>query len=99
MIEQAYSILFQVTLCGLGACLFAALWRSIRGPRTMDHIIGVNMTGTMTTLSIATLAVLLGESFLLDVCLIYVLISFLAVVVLARVFINANGRRGGDGHG
>ncbi len=96
MIEQAYDILFKVTLCVLGVCFFATLWHSIRGPRTMDHIIGVNMTGTMTTLCIATLAVLLHESYLLDVCLIYVLISFLAVVVLARVFINANRQTGGD---
>ncbi|MBR2901882.1 MAG: sodium:proton antiporter [Clostridia bacterium] len=98
MIDRAYNILFIVTLCAIGVMLFAALIRSIRGPRTVDHIMGVNMTCTMTTLCIAVLALLLDESYLLDVCLIYVLISFLAVVVLAKVFINVNMHRKEDRH-
>ena len=39
----------------------------------------------LTTAIIAVLAVYLKESWLLDVCIIYCLISFLAVVVLAKI--------------
>ena len=61
------------------------LIRAIRGPRRADRILGINIIGTCTTAAIAVLAVYLGESWLLDVCLVYCLISFLAVVVLARI--------------
>ncbi len=52
-----------------------------------DRILGINMTGSLTTAAIAVLAVLLEQSWLLDVCLIYCMISFLAVVVLAKISI------------
>ena len=71
----------------LTAGLFFSLLRAIRGPRMADRILGINMTGSLTTAAIALLAVLLDQSWLLDVCLIYCMISFLAVVVLAKVSI------------
>ena len=46
----------------------------------------VTMTGTMVMVMIATLAVVLNEGYLVDICLIYALISFLAVVVLTKVY-------------
>ena len=75
-------ILFLLT-----AGLFFSLLRAIRGPRMADRILGINMTGSLTTAAIAVLAVYLEQSWLLDVCLIYCMISFLAVVVLERVSI------------
>lgn len=98
MIDRAYDILFTVAICAIGFCLFAGLYRSIKGPRTVDHIMGVNMTCTMTTMCISILALLLDETYLLDVCLIYVLISFLAVVVLTKIFINVNINKERDQH-
>ena len=71
----------------LTAGLFFSLLRAIRGPRMADRILGINMTGSLTTAAIAVLAILLEQSWLLDVCLIYCMISFLAVVVLAKVAI------------
>lgn len=45
------------------------------------------MTNTLAVIAIADLAVMGGEGYLADVCLIYVTIGFLAVVALCRVFI------------
>lgn len=75
-------ILFLLT-----AGLFFSLLRAIRGSRMADRILGINMTGSLTTAAIAVLAIYLDQSWLLDVCLIYCMISFLAVVVLAKVSI------------
>ena len=75
-------ILFLLT-----AGLFFSLLRAIRGPRMADRILGISMTGSLTTAAIAVLAIYLDQSWLLDVCLIYCMISFLAVVVLAKVSI------------
>ena len=60
--------------------------RAILGPRITDRIVAVNMIGTMVIMMIAILAVLLGEDSLADVSLIYAMISFLAVVVLTKVY-------------
>lgn len=82
-----FDYLLIAVLFLLTAGLFFSLLRAIRGPRMADRILGINMTGSLTTAAIALLAVLLDQSWLLDVCLIYCMISFLAVVVLAKVSI------------
>ena len=85
--ENWFDYLLLGVLFLLTAGLFFSLLRAIRGPRMADRILGINMTGSLTTAAIAVLAVLLEQSWLLDVCLIYCMISFLAVVVLAKISI------------
>ncbi len=87
MIETAYQILYEVSLIILGIGIFLAMIRAIKGPRVADRVVAINMIGTMTMLSIAILALALHQSYLLDVCLIYVMISFLAVIVLCKIYI------------
>ena len=86
---NAYDYLFAAAALCLAAGLFFALLRAIRGPRVADRIMGINMIGTIVSLSLAILSVWLRQSWLLDVCILYALISFLAVVVLAKVCIAA----------
>ncbi len=45
------------------------------------------MIGTMVMVLIAVLSMYLQEEYLLDICLIYAMASFLAVIVLAKVYI------------
>ena len=80
-----FDYLLIAVLFLLTAGLFFSLLRAIRGPRMADRILGINMTGSLTTAAIAVLAALMDQSWLLDVCLIYCMISFLAVIVLAKV--------------
>ncbi|MGM9604939.1 MAG: monovalent cation/H+ antiporter complex subunit F [Faecousia sp.] len=87
MMTTWFDYLLIGVLLLLTAGLFFSLLRAIRGPRMADRILGINMTGSLTTAAIAVLAVLLEQSWLLDVCLIYCMISFLAVVVLAKISI------------
>ena len=70
----------------LAVLIIVSLIRSVRGPRIADRIIAVNMIGTMVILILAILSVYLEESYLVDVCLIYAMISFLGVVVLGKVY-------------
>ena len=92
--EKAFHILYICILFGLGAGILFALIRAIRGPRTGDRVMGINMINTQVLLAIAVVALYLNESWLLDVCLIYALISFLAVSVLAMTLMNK--RKPGD---
>ena len=65
----------------------AMVIRSIIGPRSTDRIVSVNMLGTMTICSIAILSVLLDEGYLADVAMIYAMISFVAVLMMASMFV------------
>ena len=84
--EMAYKIVCWPILLLLAAMLFACLIRAVKGPRMADRIVAVNMMGTMVMVIIAIMAFLLKESYLVDICLIYAMISFLAVVVLTKVY-------------
>lgn len=85
-LDQAYEILFVGILIVLAVLVVLCLVRAIIGPRIADRIVAVNMTGTMVIVMIAVLALMLGEGYLVDICIIYALISFLAVVVLTKVY-------------
>lgn len=70
----------------LAILLILCLIRAIKGPTIADRVVAVNMMGTIVMVIIAMLAVYMGESYLLDICLIYAMISFLAVVVLTKIY-------------
>lgn len=84
------AVFYQGILMGcmvvLAVLILVSILRSVKGPKTADRIIAVNMIGTMTIVIIAVLSVYLEEDYLADVCLIYAMVSFLAVVVLTKVY-------------
>ena len=83
---QQFSGLFYGILSVLAVMLLLCLIRAVKGPRIADRLVAVNMMGTMVMVSIAILAVVKEQGYLVDICLIYALISFLAVVVLTRIY-------------
>ena len=83
---MAYEWLLTGSLMILAGLIIISMIRSVLGPRIADRIIVVNMTGTMIIMMIAVLSVYLEENYLVDVCLIYAMISFLGVVVLSKVY-------------
>lgn len=86
--EKAYQILYLVILFVLGGGILLSLVRAIKGPRVADRLMGINMIGTQTLLAIAVIALYFKEKWLLDVSLLYGMISFLAVAVLALLRID-----------
>ena len=74
-----------VIIC-IAVLIMACIVRSILGPRVADRVVAVNSIGTMTIIIITVLALLLDEAYLLDVCLIYAMISFVAVIVLTKIY-------------
>lgn len=85
--SQAYNTLFTAALLALGVLMIACLVRAILGPRIADRLVSINMTGTIAIMMIAILTVMLDEGYLLDIAIIYAMLSFLAVVVLVKIFI------------
>lgn len=88
--ETAYSVLYISVMIGFALCIFCCLIRAVKGPRTMDRILAINMIGTMSIIVIAIMSLYLEESFLLDIDLIYSMLSFLAVVVLTKVYMGVH---------
>ncbi|MDE6846458.1 MAG: sodium:proton antiporter [Lachnospiraceae bacterium] len=84
---MVYHYLYITILLILSVMLFACLVRAVKGPRIADRLVSVNMMGTMVMVMIAILALMLDEGYLVDVCLVYAMISFLSVVVLSKVYI------------
>ena len=85
--ENIYSSFFFICIIIITILTFACLIRAIIGPKLADRIMAVNMIGTMTIAIIMLLSVYLSETSILDVALIYAVISFVAVIVLAQIYI------------
>ena len=70
-------IFLAITMC---ICLV----RAVRGPKLADRIVATNMISVKTILLIVMIAVYIDGDFLVDVAMVYALLSFLAVVVFTR---------------
>lgn len=86
---NTYSDFSAVILIGFGVVAIICLLRAILGPTPANRLVAINMLGTVTMAMIAVLAVRMREGYLADICLIYALISFLAVIVLCKVYVGA----------
>lgn len=85
-LELAYQFFLTGVLIVLALCVVFCLARAIIGPRIADRVVSVNMMGTLVIVIIAILALMLGEGYLVDICLIYAMISFLGVIVITKVY-------------
>ncbi len=85
-LEHAYHVFFTAVLVFLALMVVLCLIRAIIGPKIADRIVSVNMMGTMVIVIIAVLSLMLEEGYLADICLIYAMLSFLAVIVLTKVY-------------
>jgi multicomponent Na+:H+ antiporter subunit F len=75
---EGYLIL--LALCVLGALVYIA-----RSPHFTDRLVGVNLVSTLILNFILILALFLDNTSILDIDVVYALLSFQAVVVLSRI--------------
>ena len=66
------------------------LIRAVSGPRIADRLMAINMIGTIGIFLMAVTAVKLNEEYLLDICVIYAMISFLSVAILTKVYMGVH---------
>lgn len=85
-LSNAYGLLYAGSLSLLAVLVILCFIRAVRGPSIADRIVAVNMIGTQIIIMIGIVAMMIGEGYLADVALIYAMISFLAVVVLCKVY-------------
>ena len=90
MIDTAYNIMMWCCIAFLSVSSLICLLRGVLGPRFTDRIVSMNIIGSKTIIMIAVLSFLLEESGLVDIAMVYALISFLAVVVLSKCYLLPN---------
>lgn len=88
-VDTAYTILYVAAVTWMTLLIGIMLVRSVRGPGVTNRLIAVNMSGTLVNGVILVLSGLMKESWLVDVALIYTMISFVTVLILARVSVPA----------
>ena len=93
-INQAYQVLYSSALLIISLLMAVMLVRSAQGPGVPDRLLSINMIGTLVIGFILVLSALLSELWLVDIALLYTMISLIAVLILARVYIPDNARRG-----
>jgi len=85
VLDMSYGIVLTALLIILAVMVFLCLIRAIRGPKVADRIVAINMMGTLTMVIISILAVKMDQGYLVDICIIYAMISFLAVTLFTKV--------------
>lgn len=89
-ISHAYQTLYIAAILVLTILIICVLIRAIIGPKIADRIMAINMIGTMSIMIISILAVKMNEKYLEDISVIYAMISFLAVVILTKVYMGVH---------
>ena len=85
-IDAAYRALLWVSTIFLSLLLFACIIRAILGPRITDRIVAINLICAKAIIMIAVLSFLRSDDSLLDIAIVYSMISFLVVVVLSKCY-------------
>ena len=86
VLANVKNIVYMGALIVLAVMLMLCLLRAVLGPGVADRIVAVNMMGTIVMVMIAILAVKMEEGYLVDICLIYAMVSFLSVIVITKVY-------------
>ncbi len=64
--------------------VFGSLVRVVIGPTIWDRLLGLGLTASKVTLAVILTALMLGESYILDLALLFSILGFLVTVLLAR---------------
>ena len=83
--EQLKSWILSGGAVVIALLILATLVRAVLGPRFTDRIVAVNVISTLVIAELMLLSVWMREEFLVDIALVFALLSFLAVVVAARL--------------
>ncbi len=82
MITESTVLVFAMLF--LSVTIFFCLLRAVLGPRTTDRLVAVNIISIKGVVLILLLGEYLHDNQFMDIALVYVLLSFLSVIALAK---------------
>ncbi len=80
MPHTAYLVFSAVLLICCALCLY----RIARGPTAPDRMVGIDILGTVVVGFCALLTLVTGKEYLMNVALVWALVSFIGTLALAR---------------
>ena len=84
MMTTIGNVVLVFAMLFLSITIFFCLLRAVLGPRMTDRLVAVNMISIKGIILILLLGQYLHDNQFTDIAMVYVLLSFLAVVCLAR---------------
>ena len=80
-------ILVTVFFAGLLLCCGLCLYRIAHGPTASDRVVAIDIIGTVVVGFVAIITAISGEEYLLDVALVWALVSFVGTLALAKYLV------------
>jgi len=71
-------------IAGLLVCSAMCLYRIARGPTAPDRMVAIDILGTVVVGFVAILTAVSGKAYLLNVAIVWALVSFVGTLALAK---------------
>ena len=79
--------LVPVLIFGLLLCCAMCLYRIAHGPSAADRMVAIDILGTVVVGFVAIITIVSGKVYLLDVALVWALVSFVGTLALAKYLV------------
>ena len=76
--------ILMISLGFIGLAMLITLWRFIKGPSVSDRVVSFDILTISSLALISILSLNFGRVIYMDVALVYGLLSFLGVIIVAR---------------
>lgn len=77
-------LLIPALIFGLLLCCALCLYRIAQGPTAADRMVAIDILGTVVVGFVAIITAVTGKAYLLDVVLVWALVSFIGTLALAK---------------
>ena len=81
------SLLIAAFYVGLLLCCGLCLYRIAHGPTASDRVVAIDIIGTVVVGFVAIITAVSGEEYLLDVALVWALVSWVGTLALAKYLV------------
>lgn len=68
----------------MGGLMLLSLWRMWRGPTVADRVVALDVINTLVVAEMLLLAAVFGSGMLVDVAIVYALLSYVGTLYIAR---------------
>ena len=80
-------LLVPVLILGLLVCCAMCLYRISNGPTAADRMVAIDILGTVVVGFVAIITAVTGKIYLLDIALVWALVSFAGTLALAKYLV------------
>jgi multicomponent Na+:H+ antiporter subunit F len=82
--QEIILIIAKIVLAIIGVAVTLSVYTLIKAALAVEKMVALDVITTITTAGLLLLSLILKDSFILDIALIYAVLSFGAVMVVAR---------------